>query len=74
MSAANLRTGTRSSAMPNTEELAWRRVWVKSVMIDAGKPLPTKIRRPRVTRRISLSRRLEKLHRRMRAALEPSRS
>ena len=56
-----------------TEEIAWRHVWLKSVLIDGGKPSPTKIHRPRVTRRMSLARRQEKLHR-MRAALEPSRS
>jgi len=58
--------------MPNTEEIAWRHVWLKSVMIDGGKSFPTKLRRTTVTRRMSLSRRLEKLHR-MRAALEPPR-
>jgi len=45
--------------MAQTEEIAWRHVWLKSVMIDAGKPFPSKIRRPAVTRRMSLSRRLE---------------
>jgi hypothetical protein len=59
--------------MPNTEQIAWRHFWLKSVMIDAGKPFATKIHRPTVIRRMSLARRLEKLHR-MRAALEPSRS
>jgi hypothetical protein len=59
--------------MPQTEEIAWRHVWLKSVLINAGKPSPTKIRRPTVTRRMSLALRLEKLHR-MRAALEPPRS
>lgn len=72
MSPANLVVERRVLPMPNTEGIAWRRVWVKSVMIDAGKPLPTKIRRPTVTSRMSLAQRLEKLHR-MRAALEPSR-
>jgi hypothetical protein len=24
--------------MPQTEEIAWRHVWLKSVLIDAGKP------------------------------------
>jgi hypothetical protein len=73
MSPANLVVERGVLPMPNSEETAWRRVWVKSVMIDAGKPLPTKIRRPAVTRRMSLAKRLEKLHR-MRAALEQSRS
>ena len=59
--------------MPNTELIAWRHFWLKSAMIDAGKPFPTKIHRPTVTRQMSLSRRLEKLHR-MRATLEPPRS
>ena len=52
-----------------TEEIAWRHVWLKSVLIDAGKPFfLTKIYRPRPTKRMSVTRRLEKLHR-MRAAL-----
>jgi len=46
-----------------TEEIAWRHVWLKSVLVDAGNPFPTKIYRPRPTRRMSLTRRLEKLHR-----------
>jgi hypothetical protein len=41
--------------------------------MDAGNPFPTKIYRPRPTRRMSVTRRLEKLHR-MRATLEPQRS
>jgi hypothetical protein len=56
-----------------TEEISWRHVWLKSVLIDAGNPFPTKIYRRRPTRRISVTRRLEKLHR-MRATLEPQRS
>ena len=56
-----------------TEEIAWRHVWLKSVLIDAGNPFPTKIYRSRPTRRMSVTRRLEKLHR-MRAALEPQSS
>ena len=56
-----------------TEEIAWRHVWLKSVLIDAGNPFQTKIHRHGVARRMSLTRRLEKLHR-MRAALEPPRS
>ena len=56
-----------------TEKISWRHVWLKSVHIDAGNPFPTKIYRPRPTRRMSVTRRLEKLHR-MRAALEPPRS
>jgi hypothetical protein len=49
--------------MPQTEEITWRHVWLKSVLIDSGKPFPTKIQRHRVTRRMSLARRQEKLHR-----------
>ena len=56
-----------------TEEIAWRHVSLKSVLVDAGNPFPTKIYRPRPTRRMSLTRRLEKLHR-IGAALEPQRS
>jgi hypothetical protein len=56
-----------------TEEIAWRHVWLKSVLIDTGNPFPAKIYRPRPTKRMSVTRRLEKLHR-MRAALEPQRS
>jgi len=48
--------------MRNTQDLAWRHVWLKSVMIDAGKLLLAKISRRPVTRQMSLSRRLEKLH------------
>ena len=62
---------TRKSAMrpleigiaERTEEIAWRHVWLKSVLIDAGNPFPTKIYRSRPTRRMSVTRRLEKLHR-----------
>jgi hypothetical protein len=56
-----------------TEVSAWRHVWLKNVLIDAGNPFSTKIYRPGPTNRMSLARRLEKLHR-MRAALEPQRS
>jgi hypothetical protein len=59
--------------MRNTHETAWRHFWLKNVMIDAGKPLPAEIRRRLVTRRMSLARRLEKLHR-LRATFEPPRS
>jgi hypothetical protein len=58
--------------MPQTDEIAWRHAWLKSVLIDSGKPSPTKIQRHTVTRRMSLVRRQEKLHR-MRATLEPPR-
>jgi hypothetical protein len=56
-----------------TEEIAWRHVWLKSVLIDAGKPFPTIFPRPRAIRPLTPRRRLERL-RRMRAALEPQRS
>jgi hypothetical protein len=55
------------------DEITWRHVWLTNVLIDAGKPSPAKIARPRITRRMSLARRLDKL-RRLRAALEPPRS
>jgi hypothetical protein len=58
--------------MRNTQEISWRHVWLKSVMIDAGKSPPAKISPRPVTKRLSLARRLEKLHR-MRAGLEPPR-
>ncbi|MGB9268507.1 MAG: hypothetical protein WCB74_04700 [Pseudolabrys sp.] len=56
-----------------TEGIAWRHVWLKSVLIDADNPFSRKVYRHGVARRMSLTRRLEKLHR-MRAALEPPRS
>jgi hypothetical protein len=56
-----------------TEEISWPHVWLTSVLIDAGNPFPTRIYHPRPTKRMSVTRRLEKLHR-MRAALEPQRS
>ena len=58
--------------MRNTQEIAWRNFWLKNVMMDAG-TLSCEIRRRPVTRRMSLSRRLEKLQR-LRATLEPPRS
>jgi len=54
-------------------KIAWRRVWLKNVMLDAGTPPHAKIRRRPVIRRMSLARRLEKL-RRLQAALEAPRS
>ena len=62
-------TELRSSA----DEIPWRHVWLANVLIDTGKPSLAKIARPRITRRMSLARRLDKL-RRLRAALEPPRS
>ncbi|MFY9815849.1 MAG: hypothetical protein WAK36_03990 [Pseudolabrys sp.] len=43
-----------------TEGIAWRHVWLKSVLIDAGNPFPMKVHRHGVARRMSLTRRLEK--------------
>jgi hypothetical protein len=59
MSLANLVVERGVVPMPQTEEIAWRHVWLKSVI---GRLVPTKIRRP-TPRRMSLSQRLEKLHR-----------
>jgi hypothetical protein len=53
-------------------KIACRRVLLKNVMLDAGTPPPAKIRRRPVIRRMSLARRLEKLHRLQ--AIEPPRS
>jgi hypothetical protein len=53
----------------NHREIAWRHIWLTNAMI-AGKPIPERIRRPRVVRRMSLAQRLDKL-RRFRATLEP---
>jgi len=50
-------------------KIACRRVLLKNEMLDAG----AKIRRRRVIRRMSLARRLEKLHR-LQATLESPRS
>jgi hypothetical protein len=55
------------------EEFAWRHFWLRNVMLDSGRPSLARMSRPRVTRRMSLARRLDKLHR-LRAALEPPRS
>ena len=69
MSPMEIGTAERLQA----EDIVWRHVWLKSVLIDNGKPFPAKIHPPGVARRMSLTRRLEKVHR-MRAALEPQRS
>jgi hypothetical protein len=45
------------------DEIAWRHVWLTNVLVDAGKPSLAKIARPGPTRRMSLARRLDKLHR-----------
>ena len=62
----------KSAFLPSTpDEIAWRHnalaFWLASINQDRPK------RRPRIHRRMTHSRRLEKLHR-MRAALEPPRS
>jgi hypothetical protein len=57
----------------SADEIAWRHVWLTNVLVDPGRSFPVKIARPRVITRMTLSRRLEKLHR-MRAALERPRS
>jgi hypothetical protein len=52
-------------------EIDWRHFWLANVMIDTANP--AKIARPVMpTRRMSLTRRLHRLHR-MRAALGPPR-
>jgi len=56
-----------------SDEIPWRHVWLAHVLIDAGERNRQRIRRPPISRRMTLSRRLEKLHR-MRATLEPPRS
>jgi hypothetical protein len=52
-----------------TEEISWRHVWLKSVLIDAGNPFPTRIYHPRPTKRMSVTRRLEKFHRKRAPAI-----
>jgi hypothetical protein len=56
-----------------TEEIAWRHVWLKTVLIDSGQPFPMRFPRPGAIRPLTPRRRLERL-RRMRATLEPQRS
>ena len=51
----------------SVEEIDWRQIWLKNVMIDSGKLAPTKIARSEL-RKNALSRRLRKLHH-MRAIL-----
>ena len=51
------------------EEIEWRHIWLRNVMIDSGKLGPPKIARyERRVRKSSLAQRLHKLHR-MRATL-----
>jgi hypothetical protein len=56
MSPMEIGTAERLQA----EDIVWRHVWLKSVLIDNGKPFPAKIHPPGVARRMSLTRRLEK--------------
>jgi hypothetical protein len=62
-----------ASLPPSSDEIAWRHVWLANVLVEAGEPNRQVIHRPRTSRRMTPSRRLEKLHR-MRAALQPSQS
>ena len=57
----------------STDEITWPHVWLTSVLIDSDRPSLVKTSRPRAVRRMSLARRLDKLHR-LRATLEPPRS
>ena len=57
----------------SADEIAWRHIWLSNVRVDAGSSSPVKISRPRVITKMSLARRLDKLHR-LRATLEPPRS
>ena len=54
-------------------ETVWRRVWLKTVMTDGDRPELRSIRLIRLPPRMTLARRLEKLHR-LRTALEPPQS
>jgi hypothetical protein len=64
---------TQQIGSTEAEEVAWRHIWLKSVLRETGNPFPTEIYRPTRNRRMSVTSRLEKLHR-MRAALEPQKS
>ena len=58
----------------STDEITWRHVWLTNVLIDADRPSPCEnFFSPRAIRRMSLARRLDKLHRFL-ATLEPPRS
>ena len=63
----------RRSTDEITCEITWRHVWLTNVLIDVGRPSLVKTSRPRAVRRMSLTRRLDKLHR-LRATLESPRS
>lgn len=53
---------------PGSEEIAWRHIWLKSVMLDSGKE-PTARRFRPTARKLTLRQRLRRLHR-LREALE----
>ena len=55
------------------QETTWRSVWLKTVMTDGDRPELRSIRLIRLPPRMTLARRLEKLHR-LRTALKPPRS
>ena len=57
----------------STDEITWPHVWLTNVLIDADRPSLVKTSRPRAVRRMSLTRRLDKL-RRLRATLQSPRS
>ena len=61
-------TEFRNVQIPGNEELVWRHFWLKSVLVDSGKPMPPRRFRP-AARKLSLQQRLRRLHR-MRVALE----
>jgi hypothetical protein len=65
-----MNTGT-TELRRRADELAWRRFWLTSVMIDTDRPVLGKTARPEMRiRKNSLSRRLHRL-RRMKATLGP---
>ena len=55
------------------QEITWHRVWLRSVLTDADRSGLASIRPVRLPPKMTLTRRLEKLHR-LRTALEPPRS
>ena len=59
-----------SDQLNRTDEIGWRHLWLTNVTVDSGRKVPTKTVRY-APRRMSLSRRLRRLHR-MRATLGPT--
>jgi hypothetical protein len=53
---------------PGNEEIAWRHIWLKSVMLDSGRELASRRFRP-TARKLTLRQRLRRLHR-LREVLE----